>query len=74
LGEYLSLYRAEGTALRARRGKLAPSHPSVTITFSLAFALFGRGKPSGESGAWLLGAAAVRDFALILKPMRVWQA
>jgi tetratricopeptide (TPR) repeat protein len=38
LAEYLALYRAEGTALRARRGKLAPSHPSVAITFSLAFA------------------------------------
>ncbi|MEK7995788.1 MAG: tetratricopeptide repeat protein, partial [Planctomycetota bacterium] len=38
LAEYLALYGAEGAALRARRGKLAPSHPSVTITFSLAFA------------------------------------
>ena len=38
LAEYLHLYRAEGAALRARRGKLAASHPSVTITFSLAFA------------------------------------
>ena len=38
LAEYLALYRAEGAALRARRGNLAPGHPSVTITFSLALA------------------------------------
>jgi tetratricopeptide (TPR) repeat protein len=38
LAEYLALYRSEGSALRARRGELAPSHASVTITFSLAFA------------------------------------
>ncbi len=35
--EYLELYRKEGAALRARRGKLATEHKSVTITFSLAF-------------------------------------
>jgi tetratricopeptide (TPR) repeat protein len=36
--KYLKLYRTEGTALRALRGSLATDHPSVTITFSLAFA------------------------------------
>ena len=47
LAEYLALYRAEGAALRARRGKLAPSHPSVTITFSLAFARVAEANPVG---------------------------
>jgi hypothetical protein len=27
LSEYLALYRAEGAALRARRGELAPNQP-----------------------------------------------
>ncbi len=36
--KYLKLYRSEGAALRAQRGKLATDHDSVTITFSLAFA------------------------------------
>jgi tetratricopeptide (TPR) repeat protein len=38
LAEYLELYRAEGAALRARRGNMATGHDSVTVTFSLAFA------------------------------------
>jgi tetratricopeptide (TPR) repeat protein len=38
LAEYLDLYRAEGAALRARRGQMATGHDSVTVTFSLAFA------------------------------------
>jgi tetratricopeptide (TPR) repeat protein/MinD-like ATPase involved in chromosome partitioning or flagellar assembly len=38
LAKYLKLYRTEGAALRAQRGKLATDHDSVTITFSLAFA------------------------------------
>jgi hypothetical protein len=46
LSEYLALYRAEGAALRARRGKLAPSHPSVTITFSLAVARVTEANPA----------------------------
>jgi tetratricopeptide (TPR) repeat protein len=37
LGEYLDLYKAEGKALRAARGELAPDHASVSVTFSLAF-------------------------------------
>lgn len=37
LGEYLALYKAEGRALRAARGELAPDHASVSVTFSLAF-------------------------------------
>jgi len=45
LAEYLALYRAEGAALRARRGKLAPDHPSVTITFSLAFSRVAEANP-----------------------------
>ena len=37
--EYLDLYRAEGAALRRRRGDLGErDHASVTTTFSLAFA------------------------------------
>ena len=46
LAEYLALYRAKGADLRARRGKLAPSHPSVTITFSLAFARMAEANPA----------------------------
>jgi tetratricopeptide (TPR) repeat protein len=46
LAEYLALYRAEGAALRARRGKLAPEHASVTITFSLAFAKLAEANPA----------------------------
>jgi len=46
LAEYLALYRAEGSALRARRGNLAPGHPSVTITFSLAFARVADANPA----------------------------
>jgi tetratricopeptide (TPR) repeat protein len=44
--EYLDLYRAEGAALRGRRGKLAPDHASVTITFSLAFAKLAEANPA----------------------------
>jgi tetratricopeptide (TPR) repeat protein len=35
--EYLKLYRQQGAKLRAERGGLATDHPSVTVTFSLAF-------------------------------------
>jgi tetratricopeptide (TPR) repeat protein len=44
--KYLKLYRIEGAALRDRRGKLAPDHPSVTITFSLAFAQVEKANPA----------------------------
>lgn len=37
LEEYLDLFTSEGKTLRAERGELARDHPSVTITFSLAF-------------------------------------
>ena len=37
LAEYLELYRTGGEKLRAARGELARDHPSVTVTFSLAF-------------------------------------
>lgn len=43
LGEYLALYRDERAELLARRGELASDHPSVAVTFSLAF------KKVGES-------------------------
>ena len=48
LSEYLALYSAEGAALRARRGK-APSHPSVTITFSLAVARVTEANPAAAA-------------------------
>jgi tetratricopeptide (TPR) repeat protein len=35
--EYLDLYLTEGARLRKRRGEMAAEHPSVTVTFSLAF-------------------------------------
>jgi tetratricopeptide (TPR) repeat protein len=35
--DYLDLYRQQGAKLRAERGELASDHPSVTVTFSLAF-------------------------------------
>jgi tetratricopeptide (TPR) repeat protein len=35
--EYLNLYRTEGTRLRKQRGDVGTEHPSVTVTFSLAF-------------------------------------
>jgi tetratricopeptide (TPR) repeat protein len=38
LTEYLNLYRLEGAKLLAERGELATDHPSVTVTFRLAFA------------------------------------
>ena len=44
--KYLKLYRTEGAALRAQRGKLATDHPSVTITFSLAFAQVEKANPA----------------------------
>ena len=44
--KYLKLYRTEGAALRARRGKLATEHDSVTITFSLAFAQVEKANPA----------------------------
>ena len=44
--KYLKLYRTEGTALRARRGKLATDHDSATITFSLAFAQVEKANPA----------------------------
>jgi tetratricopeptide (TPR) repeat protein len=38
LAEYLNLYRQEGARLLAKRGELATDdHPSVTVTFRLAF-------------------------------------
>ncbi|BAY11379.1 FxSxx-COOH system tetratricopeptide repeat protein [Calothrix sp. NIES-2098] len=37
LVEYLQFYREEGARLLAERGELAIDHPSVSITFSLAF-------------------------------------
>jgi tetratricopeptide (TPR) repeat protein len=44
--KYLKLYRTEGAALRARRGKLATEHDSVTVTFSLAFAQVEKANPA----------------------------
>lgn len=35
--EYLPLYQQAGQSLRAQRGELAADHPSVKVTFSLAF-------------------------------------
>jgi tetratricopeptide (TPR) repeat protein len=35
--EYQTLYQSERKELLTRRGKLAKDHPSVTVTFSLAF-------------------------------------
>jgi len=46
LAEYLDLYRKEGAALRARRGKLASDHASVAITFSLAFGKLAKANPA----------------------------
>jgi hypothetical protein len=37
LEEYQSLYQSERKELLNRRGRLAEDHPSVTVTFSLAF-------------------------------------
>ena len=37
LEEYQTLYQSERKELLKRRGKLAEDHPSVTVTFSLAF-------------------------------------
>ncbi|CAN5906184.1 hypothetical protein BH20PSE1_BH20PSE1_14280 [soil metagenome] len=49
LGEYLDLYEAEGKALRAARGELAPDHASVSATFSLAFKrLAGRSQAAAD--------------------------
>jgi tetratricopeptide (TPR) repeat protein len=55
LAEYLALYRTGGAVMRARRGKLAPHHPSVTITFSLAFA---RVAEANSAAAELVGGCA----------------
>jgi tetratricopeptide (TPR) repeat protein len=38
VAEYLNLYQKEGKRLRKERGELRSEHPSVTVTFSLAFA------------------------------------
>lgn len=37
LGEYLDLFRTERATLLQERGQLDPDHPSVTVTFTLAF-------------------------------------
>ena len=37
LEDYLAFYEAEGVKMLAERGELADDHPSVTVTFSLAF-------------------------------------
>jgi tetratricopeptide (TPR) repeat protein len=37
LVEYRKLYEKEGTRLRKQRGDLSADHPSVSVTFSLAF-------------------------------------
>jgi tetratricopeptide (TPR) repeat protein len=38
LDEYRKLYQKEGKRLRKERGELGGEHPSVTVTFSIAFA------------------------------------
>ncbi|NMF84665.1 FxSxx-COOH system tetratricopeptide repeat protein [Nodosilinea sp. P-1105] len=37
LGEYLELFRSEKAELLQERGQLDPDHPSVSVTFTLAF-------------------------------------
>jgi hypothetical protein len=37
LAEYLELFRTEKAELLQERGQLDPDHPSVTVTFTLAF-------------------------------------
>ena len=44
--KYLKLYRTEGAALRRQRGRQAAEHPSVTVTFSLAFAQVEKANPA----------------------------
>jgi tetratricopeptide (TPR) repeat protein len=46
LAEYLSLYRSEGARLLSRRGGHATDHPSVSATFSLAFARIAEASPA----------------------------
>ena len=44
--EYLQFYRTEGTRLRNLRGEMAADHPSVTVTFSLAFSRLAAKNPA----------------------------
>ncbi|MFM7323386.1 MAG: NB-ARC domain-containing protein, partial [Nodosilinea sp.] len=46
LGEYLKLFEAEKVTLLKERGELAGDHPSVWVTFSLAFAKVAEANPA----------------------------
>jgi tetratricopeptide (TPR) repeat protein len=46
LGEYLGLFETEKAALLQERGELAGDHPSVWVTFSLAFAKVAEANPA----------------------------
>ncbi|MDZ7962310.1 MAG: tetratricopeptide repeat protein [Aulosira sp. DedQUE10] len=53
LAEYLQFYREEGARLLAERGELAIDHPSVTITFSLAFEKVLQRNPTAADLIWV---------------------
>ena len=44
--EYLNFYQTEGARLRKLRGEVATEHPSVTVTFSLAFSRLAEKNPA----------------------------
>src|SRR5262249_52899815 len=46
LAEYQSLYQTECAELLKRRGRLAEDHPSVAVTFSLAFKKVAEANPA----------------------------
>jgi tetratricopeptide (TPR) repeat protein len=46
LEEYLTLYQSERKELLNRRGELAKDHPSVAVTFSLAFSKVAEANPA----------------------------
>ncbi|MDZ8083014.1 MAG: tetratricopeptide repeat protein, partial [Nostoc sp. DcaGUA01] len=53
LAEYLQLYREEAARLLAERGELAIDHPSVAITFSLAFEKVLQRNPTAGDLIWV---------------------
>lgn len=49
IAEYQKLYKQEGKRLRNLRGDLGTDHPSVTVTFSLAFAELAKRDPQAAA-------------------------
>ncbi len=75
--EYLKLYRTEGAKLRKLRGDLGTDHPSVTVTFSLAFSKLEAKNPAAADLVRMcafLAPDAIPEEIFALKPLDLAEA